>query len=255
MQKLSTTPTPYDRPIDEALAAILRMAGEAPEGVTALQAQQRKQEAQLRLQQLTAMREQFAAAQAELTTRIGETEYERWRKHGWFMPPQLHPVAAPLVARGEPVLVVQHRELTGQITVRATQVAYEGSAAQDAKAIESGVLHAKEKWQNGMAVEGGDAEFRATAWAYAQIHGVKVVGYKPKWFSPEHKLARTIISREKEARKAAKQTRPSNPVEVGPDGLPILREVVSPARVPQPTPHPAAAPQAPAAQPRQPAFA
>lgn len=254
MQNSNTTPTPFDRPISEAMAAILRMAAELPEGMTALQVQQRKQEAQQRLLQLTTMREQFAAAQAELSTRIGETEYERWRKHGWFMPTQLDSVAAPLVARGEPVLVVQHREMTGQITVRATQVAYEGSAAQDAKAIESGVLHAKEKWQNGMAIDGGDAEFRATAWAYAKIHGVKVVGYKPKWFSPEHKLARTIISRERAARKAADRLRASGK-EIGPDGIPVLTEVLPPARAPQPAPHPAAAANAPAAQPRQPAFA
>lgn len=249
-----TAPTPFDRPIDEARAA-LRASGEAPEGITAFAAMQRRQEAEGRLQQLIGMREQFAASQAELTNRIGAQDYDRWRQHGWFMPPQIdtaiHTAAAPLAARREPVLVIQHKDMAGQITVLPREVSYEGTAAQDAKAIEAGVLHAKDKWQKGMAIDGGDAEFRATAWAYAKIHGVKVVGYKPKLLSAEWKLARTIISRENAARKAATRLQRAGH-EVGTDGIPVLRDVVQPARTAG-TPA-AAAPVATAPQ-RQHAFA
>ena len=249
MSQPITAPTPFDRPIDEARVAALRASGEAPEGITAFEAMRRRQEAEGRLQNLISMREQFATAQAELTNRIGANDYERWRKHGWFMPPHIDPVVAPLAARGEPVLVIQHKDVAGQITVQSREVAYEGTAAKDAKAIEAGVLHAKENWQKGLAIDGGDGEFRATAWAYAKIHGVKVVGYKPKLLSSEWKLARTIISRENAIRKAEKRLRRDGK-EIGPDGIPVLREAIQPARAPDP----AAAPVAPSQQ-RQHAFA
>lgn len=228
MTQTPLDPTPYDSPLAEAVSAAIRAA--APqEGMTALQSEQYKQQAASRVQQLRTMREQFVAAQAALTDRIGTNDYDRWRKHGWFMPPHHDPVAQQVAERGEPVLLIQHKEMGGHITVQSREVNYHGTAAKDAKAIEAGVLHAKENWQKSMTIDGGDAEFRATAWAYAQIHGVKVIGYKPKVLSKEWKLARTIISRENAARKAADRLKRDGK-EIGDDGLPVLKEPAQPAR-------------------------
>lgn len=80
----------------------------------------------------------------------------------------------------------------GAVVIGKSALCLFGAAASEATAIETGVLHAKTQWGGLRLTEGGEP-FKAQAWAFAQLHGVKVQGYRPTKAARE--LAKTLTSR------------------------------------------------------------
>jgi hypothetical protein len=92
----------------------------------------------------------------------------------------------------------------GSIAIEPERITYDERAAVKKEAIEHGMKHAATAWQ-GEAVElYGRESFKATAWAYAQIHGVKIANYEPE--GNALMLANKIIA----DRKAEEAKRPPN---------------------------------------------
>ena len=111
---------------------------------------------------------------------------DQWRRIAW-----VDYGAEQKREAGDVALHLRHRQ-RGLIDITSDEVAYDQRAGQSREAIEAGVLHAKAAWK-GHAIEvDGASPFKATAWAYAQIHGVEVKNYRPE--GEELKLAQQIIA-------------------------------------------------------------
>lgn len=69
----------------------------------------------------------------------------------------------------------------GAVTITPETVTLYGAAMRDSKTIETAVLQAMTEpgRRRSVTLTGGTAESRAQYWAYAQMHGLKVKGYKP----------------------------------------------------------------------------
>lgn len=107
----------------------------------------------------------------------------------------------------------------GAVTITPQSVTIDGAANKDQATIETAVLHAKTQWGGKMQIDSGTEEFKARAWAAAQLHGVKVHGYKPTKEARE--LAKTITS-----------YRQSQPVQQYQPEQPRVRPVVQHVRAP-----------------------
>lgn len=87
----------------------------------------------------------------------------------------------------------------GAVTITPETVTLYGPAMRDSKTIETAVLQAVTEPGRGRSVTltGGTAENRAQYWAFAQMHGLKVKGYKPT--ERARQLAATLTSHRTEA--------------------------------------------------------
>ena len=92
----------------------------------------------------------------------------------------------------------------GAIHVEPQRVSFDEQSATKREAIEYAIIHAKTAWTRETIGVQGDETFKATAWAFAQVHGVKVRDYQPE--GDALKLALKIIT----DRQAEEAKRPPN---------------------------------------------
>lgn len=180
-------PTPHDKPLEAMAAAYARLrATDENDQNEAIKAKRKALEAEFA--KGLKIRDAWKMAEEETAKRYNPAIYNFWRPLGW--------VDHHESAKESALLTIMHKE-GGRIDVRPNEVAYQGAAKNDRAAIEKGVMHAAASgWKKGMEV-GGDETFKATAWAYAQIHGVKVTNYKPTGESLA--LAQSIIQEQQGA--------------------------------------------------------
>lgn len=174
-ENYTANPTPFDQKIDAVVDAHekLRRAHPQAENDAVIAAKLRKQEDEF--SQQTKLRQEWEAAEAETAKRYHASFYDLWRPIGWIehrkSATDLYPV------------VINHKD-GGQVKIEPTEISYHDKAAQDKDAILRGIVHAKGAWGAELEVDGSE-KFKATAWAYAQIVGVKVKNYEPTGASLE----------------------------------------------------------------------
>jgi hypothetical protein len=123
---------------------------------------------------------------------------DHWRGVAWIdRQPKFHNDP------GETVLHLRHKD-GGSIQIEPQRVAYDATTTKNPDAIEYGIIHAKKAWAGEAVSVNGDETFKATAWAFAQVHGVKVADYQPE--GEALKVAQKIIA----DRQADEAKRPPN---------------------------------------------
>jgi hypothetical protein len=174
-------PTPHDKEIKSSLDELARLR-DAAEDYQDKVVKVRRKALEKDISNGMGIRDAWQQAEKEMAKRYDPAIYDFWRTVGWVN-------HAASQSKNEPdAMVIMHKD-GGHIKVSPSEVNYHGEAKNDHAAIEKGVLHAG-RWKNGMDID-GDETFKATAWAYAQMHGVKINNYTPTGESRD--LAQRII--------------------------------------------------------------
>lgn len=108
-----------------------------------------------------------------------EYNFKHWQKSAWIDQYQYDSKQLAPESLDDGVMRLRHRD-GGHLEVAKEYLGFDDTAAHKNSIIEDGIIHAKTAWQGQAIGLTGEEDFKARAWAFAQIHGVTIKDYEPQ---------------------------------------------------------------------------